>query len=312
MPFADLHCDTIAWIRHNRLQGKEMYLRDTYQMHVNVEKLKKSGYLLQNFALFVNMNEVEDPWGAVLSLAELYTSEVEKNGDLLVPCLTFGDMEQAKAEGKIASVLTVEEGGVCKGEIENLRTLHRLGVRMLTLTWNHENELAYPNGMPGGLKEKGAEFLAEMETLGVIPDVSHLSDQGFWDVCRLAKKPLAASHSSCRTLWPHRRNLTDEQIKALAHRGGIVGVNFYSDFLGESETTRTADIVRHMKHMRDVGGLEVVALGSDFDGITCPLEMVDASGMDQLVREMERVGFTQREIDKICWENVWDFYRRTL
>lgn len=312
MPFADLHCDTIAWIRHNRLQGKEMYLRDTYQMHVNVEKLKKSGYLLQNFALFVNMNEVEDPWGTVLSLAELYTSEVEKNGDLLAPCLTFGDMEQAKADGKIASVLTVEEGGVCKGELENLRTLHRLGVRMLTLTWNHENEIGYPNGMPGGLKEKGAEFLAEMETLGVIPDVSHLSDQGFWDVCRLAKKPLAASHSSARALWPHRRNLTDEQIKALAHRGGIVGVNFYADFLADGETTRTADIVRHMKHMRDVGGLEVVALGSDFDGITCPLEMVDAAGMDQLVREMERVGFTQREIDKICWENVWDFYRRTL
>ena len=312
MPFADLHCDTIAWIRHNRLQGKEMSLRDTCQMHVNVEKLRKSGYLLQNFALFVNMNEVEDPWGTVLSLAELYTSEVEKNGDLLAPCLTFGDMEQAKADGKIASVLTVEEGGVCKGELENLRTLHRLGVRMLTLSWNHENELAYPNGMPGGLKEKGAEFLAEMETLGVIPDVSHLSDQGFWDVCRLAKKPLAASHSSARALWPHRRNLTDEQIKALAHRGGIVGVNFYADFLADGETSRTADIVRHMKHMRDVGGLEVVALGSDFDGITCPLEMVDAAGMDQLVREMERVGFTQREIDKICWENVWDFYRRTL
>ena len=312
MPFADLHCDTIAWIRHNRLQGKEMSLRDTCQMHVNVEKLRKSGYLLQNFALFVNMNEVEDPWGTVLSLAELYTSEVEKNGDLLAPCLTFGDMEQAKADGKIASVLTVEEGGVCKGELENLRTLHRLGVRMLTLTWNHENEIGYPNGMPGGLKEKGVEFLTEMETLGVIPDVSHLSDQGFWDVCRLAKKPLAASHSSARALWPHRRNLTDEQIKALAHRGGIVGVNFYADFLADGETTRTADIVRHMKHMRDVGGLEVVALGSDFDGITCPLEMVDASGMDQLVREMERVGFTQREIDKICWENVWDFYRRTL
>lgn len=312
MPFADLHCDTIAWIRHNRLQGKEMSLRDTYQMHINVEKLKKSGYLLQNFALFVNMNEVEDPWGTVLSLAELYTSEVEKNGDLLAPCLTFGDMEQAKTDGKIASVLTVEEGGVCKGDLENLRTLHRLGVRMLTLTWNHENQLAYPNGMHVGLKEKGVAFLVEMEGLGVIPDVSHLSDQGFWDVCRLAKKPFAASHSSCRTLWPHRRNLTDEMIRALADRGGIAGVNFYADFLADSDTTRTADIVRHMKHMKNVGGLEVVALGSDFDGITCPLEMVDASGMDQLVREMERVGFTQREIDKICWKNVWDFYQRTL
>ena len=289
-----------------------MHLRDSEPMHINLEKLQKSGYLLQNFALFVNLAEETDPWGAVLTLAELYTSEVEKNRDLVTPCRTFADLEQARADGKIAAVLTVEEGGVCKGDVENLRTLHRLGVRMLTLTWNHENELGFPNGQSGGLKEKGAEFLAEMESLGMIPDVSHLNDEGFWDVCRLAQKPFAASHSSARTLWPHRRNLTDEQIKAVADRGGVVGVNFYSDFLADREITQTADVVRHMKHMRDVGGLDVVALGSDFDGITCPLEMVDAAGMDQLVRAMEHAGFTQREIDRICWENVWAFYRRTL
>ena len=312
MPFADLHCDTIAWLRHNRRWGKAMHLRDSEPMHINLEKLQKSGYLLQNFALFVNLAEETDPWGAVLTLAELYTSEVEKNRDLVTPCRTFADLEQARADGKIAAVLTVEEGGVCKGDVENLRTLHRLGVRMLTLTWNHENELGFPNGQSGGLKEKGAEFLAEMESLGMIPDVSHLNEEGFWDVCRLAQKPFAASHSSARTLWPHRRNLTDEQIKAVADRGGVVGVNFYSDFLADSDTTRTADIVRHMKHMRDVGGLEVVALGSDFDGITCPLELVDAAGMDQLVRAMEHAGFPQREIDRICWKNVWAFYRRTL
>lgn len=312
MPFADLHCDTIAWIRHNRRQGKEMGLRDSEPMHINLKKLQKSGYLLQNFALFVNLEEESDPWGTVLALAELYISEVEKNRDLVTPCRTFGELEQARAEGKLAAVLTVEEGGVCKGELEKLRTLHRLGVRMLTLTWNHENELGFPNGQSGGLKERGGAFLAEMETLGVIPDVSHLNEEGFWDVCRLARKPFAASHSSARTLWPHRRNLTDEQIKAVADRGGVVGVNFYADFLADSETTRTADIVRHMKHMVDVGGLEVVALGSDFDGITCPLELVDAAGMGQLIRAMEHAGFTQREIDKICWENVWAFYRETL
>ena len=312
MPFADLHCDTIAWMRHERLAGKSMDLRDTYRMHVNLEKLRASGYYLQNFALFVNLAETKDPWGTVLSLAELYISEVEKNRDRVTPCHTFSDMETARQEGKVAAVLTVEEGGVCRGDLNNLRTLHRLGVRMLTLTWNHENEIGFPNGSDGGLKPFGYEFLAEMEQLGVIADVSHLSDQGFWDVCQAAKRPFVASHSSCRALWPHRRNLTDEQIKALADRGGIAGVNFYSDFLADSPTTRTADIVRHMKHMRNVGGLEVVALGSDFDGITCPLEMVDASGMDQLVREMERAGFTQREIEAITWKNVWEFYKNTL
>ena len=312
MPFADLHCDTIAWMRHERLAGKAMSLRDTYEMHVNLEKLRASGYCLQNFALFVNLADTKDPWGTVLALAELYVSQTEKNRDWMTPCHTFADMEAARKEGKIASVLTVEEGGVCKGDLDNLRTLHRLGVRMLTLTWNHENEIGFPNGSDQGLKPFGYEFLAEMENLGVIADVSHLSDPGFWDVCRAAKKPFVASHSSCRALWPHRRNLTDEQIKALADRGGIAGVNFYADFLGDSPTTHTADIVRHMKHMRNVGGLEVVALGSDFDGIDCPLEMVDASGMGGLLREMEKAGFTQREIEAITWKNVWEFYKNSL
>lgn len=312
MPFADLHCDTIAWMLHCRRQGETMDLRDTHRMHVNLEKMRHSGYLLQNFALFVNLEKAKDPWGEVLTLAELYISEMEKNADCILPVHSFADLEKARGENKMAALLTVEEGGVCRGELDHLRTLHRLGVRMLTLTWNHENELGFPNGRPEGLKERGYEFLAEMEKLGVIPDVSHLSDQGFWDVCRGAKKPFAASHSSCRALKDHPRNLTDQQIKALADRGGIAGVNFYAPFLGESETTRTADIVRHMKHMRDVGGLEVVALGSDFDGITCPLELVDASGMDQLVRAMETAGFTEGEIEAICWKNVWNFYRETL
>lgn len=312
MPFADLHCDTISRLHQRRRAGETLGLRDGQRMHINLEKLKRSGYALQNFALFVDLAKTTDPWGSVLTLAELYISETEANRDLVLPARSFSDLEQARREGKIASVLTVEEGGVCKGDLDNLHTLHRLGARMLTLTWNYENELSGPNGSSLGLKDKGYEFLAEMEQLGMIPDVSHLSDQGFWDVCRAAKKPFAASHSSCRALRPHQRNLTDEMLRALADRGGIAGVNFYADFLGERETSRTADIVRHMKHMKDVAGLEVVALGSDFDGIGCPLELGDAAGMDQLTREMERAGFTPREIDAICWENVWRFYQETL
>lgn len=312
MPFADLHCDSLAWLRHNHQRGKTMVLRDSEPMHINLQKLTRSGYALQNFALFVNLAQETDPWQAVLELADLYDREMACNADLVRPCRTFADLEAARAAGKVAAVLTVEEGGVCQGSLEKLETLHRRGVRMLTLTWNHENELGFPNGSDGGLKPFGYDCLARMEELGVVADVSHLSDRGFWDVCAAATRPFAASHSSCRALWPHRRNLTDEMIRAVADRGGIVGVNFYAAFLADGETTRTEDIVRHLAHLRDVGGLEVCALGSDFDGITCPLEMVDAAGMDQLVQALDRGGFTQREIDKLCWENVWEFYRNSL
>ena len=312
MPFADLHCDTLARIRKSRQQGETLTLREAESLHINLRKLKESGYYLQNFALYVDLKEEADPWAAVLELADLYRAETGANGDLLLPCRTFADLEAARSAGKLAAVLTVEEGGVCRGELEKLRTLYEQGARMLTLTWNYENELGFPNGTEGGLKDRGFAFLEEMEALGMIPDVSHLSDRGFWDVCEAAKRPFAASHSSCRALCPHRRNLTDEMLRALADRGGIAGVNFYADFLGEGEVGSTADLVRHIRHMVRVGGLEVAALGSDFDGIPLPPELGDAAGMEGLVRALETGGFTPREIDRICWQNVWDFYRRTL
>lgn len=312
MPFSDLHCDTIAWMYQCESRGEAMRLRDSERMHVNGEKLRKSGYVLQNFALFVNLKQTSDPWRSVLALADLFDREARDNADWLLPVRVASDLERARREGKLAAVLTVEEGGVCGGEVEKLRQLYARGVRMLTLTWNHVNELASPNGQSGGLTETGRVFLAEMERLGMVVDVSHLSDPGFWDVYRLAKRPFVASHSSCRALWPHQRNLTDAMLRAVADRGGLVGVNFYADFLGPSKTTRTADLVRHLRHMKDAAGLDAVALGSDFDGIACPLEMVDAGGMKSLLQALTQNGFTEREIEAITWKNVWEFYGRAL
>ena len=312
MAFADLHCDTISKVLNARLAGEDCALRDGAGLHSSLKNLRAGGCVLQNFALFVDLSETSDPWGRVLHLAEVLASELERNADLARPVLSFADMERAREEGKLAAVLTVEEGGVCGGDLRRLRTLHRLGARMMTLTWNYENELAAPNGRPGGLTGTGVAFLEEMERLGVIPDVSHLGDDGFWEVCRRAKRPFVASHSSARTLCPHRRNLTDEMLRAIGDRGGLAGVNFYAPFLGESPVTRTEDVVRHLRHMADRAGIDAVALGSDLDGIDCALEIGDAAGMGQLETALRRGGFSERETEKILWKNVWDFYRENL
>lgn len=334
MPFVDLHCDTVARLLAARRSGLPGNLRQGTGGHVDLETLQKSGYLLQNFALFVNLRGAplsaapaadpaglydqamgcrgKDPLEEVLTLADLYWQELAENTDIAQPALSFQEMEQARQAGKVACLLTVEEGGVCRGQLPLLRTLYRLGVRMLTLTWNYPNELGFPNGQAGGLTETGAAFLTEMETLGMILDVSHLSDEGFWDVCRLAQKPFAASHSCCRALWDHRRNLTDDMLRALGNRGCLVGVNFYAGFLGPSPVSRLDDLTRHIRHMIDTAGLETVALGSDFDGIDCPLAWEDAGHMDRLILAMESAGFTPREIEAVCWKNAWEFYRRTL
>ena len=254
----------------------------------------------------------EDPLAEVLALADLYWQEVEKNRDWLLPVATFSDLETARDQGRVGALLTVEEGGVFRGDLALLRTLHRLGMRLVTLTWNYENQLGSPNGQTGGLTETGFAFLSEMERLRILPDVSHLSDTGFWDVCRAAKRPFLASHSCCRALQDHPRNLTDEMIRALAERGGIVGVNFYSRFLGNGSVSRTSDIARHLRHMIDVGGLAVASLGSDFDGIDCTLEFGDAGDMEKMIRALEVHGFTDREIEAVAWKNAWNFLKETL
>ena len=257
MRFADMHCDTISRLFGLKEEGKQEGLRENGG-HVDLLRMRKGGYLLQNFALFVELERDGDPWERVCGLRAFYAEEMEANADLIAPVLKFSDIAANEAAGKMSALLTVEEGAVCKGEPEKLRTLYDMGVRMLTLTWNFPNELGEPNfdrelmkeyrrrkdqasferffhtpNLEGGLTERGRAFVAEMEELGMIPDVSHLSDRGFYDMLETAKKPFVASHSNAREICPCVRNLTDDMIRKLAERGGVMGLNFCADFLEE-------------------------------------------------------------------------------
>lgn len=157
MPFIDLHCDTISRLLNARRTGEAGSLRQA-DFHIDLEKLKVSDYLLQNFALFVNLKGGRDPLQEVLTLVDLYWEELANNKDLAQPVLSFADLEAARREKKLGCLLTVEEGGVCLGQLPLLRTLYRVGVRMLTLTWNYPNELGQPNGQPGASRRRGLRF----------------------------------------------------------------------------------------------------------------------------------------------------------
>lgn len=200
---------------------------------------------------------------------------------------------------------------------------------MMTLTWNLENELAFPNRISldtgkclpeteRGLTETGIAFVEEMERMGMIVDVSHLGDAGIWDVFRHTKKPFVASHSNARALASHPRNLTDDMIRALADRGGVAGINFCAAFLQDKENGQEPkssychQMVSHMKHMKQVGGIGCIGLGSDFDGITSTVEMGDCSGMQMLADEMNRQGFKESEIEAVFSGNVLRLYKELL
>ena len=182
--------------------------------------------------------------------------------------------------------------------------------RMLTLTWNGENELAGGSAATGGLKPFGREALRELERCDIVADVSHLNDESFWNVVKAARRPLVATHSNSRKICNVPRNLTDDQFRCLAQQGGLVGLNFFTGFLREdAKSARLEDILRHAEHFLNLGGEDVLALGSDFDGADMPHDLPDCGALPQLAQRLrEAFGFTLTE--KICYKNALDFWRR--
>ena len=324
----DLHCDTLSELRRAEKNGTPASFAHN-DLHIDLEKLQAGDYMLQCLAAFVNLADPTpgaDPLVTALEEIDVFKRIMAKYPDRIAPVYTAADIRKNAEAGKISGLLTVEEGGCCKGSLGVLRRMYELGVRMMTLTWNHDNELAAPQANPGGplaaqtqrgLTETGFAFLAEMERLHMIVDVSHLSDRGFWDIVEHGTRPFAASHSNCRALCPHTRNLTDEMIRVMAEKGGLVGLNYCSGFLDDQPRpelcrSTTALMARHAAHFKQVGGIEIIGLGSDFDGIGGKLEMGDCSKLPLLADALRKEGFTEDEVEQIFFRNAQRFFEENL
>lgn len=319
---ADMHCDTELGLLYG---GKSLFSND---LHIDLNKMKAGGYLLQCFASWVDLAKYKAPFETCNKMIDALEREIGKYPELIEKVMCFDDIARIDREGKICALLTVEEGGIIEGDLKNLRTLYDRGVRMMTLTWNYINELGWPNAMDengdetpffvpntvNGLTGFGKETVEYMEELGMIVDVSHLSDAGFYDVCDMAKKPFAASHSNARVCCRHRRNLTDDMIRKLAEHGGVTGLNYEYEFLDDVDdykkaVGRMSDIVKDIMHIRNVGGYEVLALGSDFDGINTPPDVKDASEVQKIADALIKAGMPASEIDAMYNRNVLRVFR---
>lgn len=326
MKVADMHCDTILHME----QGGGIELAKN-NLHIDVDKLKKGDYLVQNFAMFVDLKKYENPLERCMDMIDTFYLELKKNEKDIALALNYEDIMRNQKENKISALLTIEEGAATKGKLSYLRDFYRLGVRMITLTWNYENGIGFPNvkyitdgvqdfkspNEKDGLTKTGIALVEEMERLGIIIDVSHLSDAGFLDVLKYTKKPFVASHSNARSVCNCVRNLPDSYIKRLSERGGVMGINYCADFLteakvGEKNISTVDAMVKHIKHIVSVGGIECVGLGSDFDGISCELELSDASKMSILADRLEKEGFSEAEVEKIFYKNVMRLYKDVL
>ena len=302
MKYIDFHCDTITELHDHPEKGTLM----ENSLYIDLQKLKKGGCFIQDFALWVDRKETPDLWKRYEDLLGTFQRELEAYHTCLCPIRCREDIREAEEEGKIGALLSVEGGEVAAGSVEKLEQLYKDGVRLMTLTWNYPNEIGFPNGMEGkdrGITKKGWEIIKAMESMHMIVDTSHLNDEGTREILMTCKVPPVASHSDARAVTAHRRNLPDDLIRLFGDKGGLIGLNFANHFTGIGEVTTLENLVRHARHIRDAGGIDVLALGSDFDGIEPKLELKDASDMGRLAEALKKGGFREREIEKIFWWN---------
>ena len=316
MRIIDWHCDTILG---NVMEHDQTLERNDGQ--VDLERMREGGALAQVFALFGQKETVEfkgkrySPWEHVLLQYDVFCEQMKRFPNEIAPALCADDILKNEAEGKISALLSLEGAIPIEGKTERIDALYEHGVRLITLTWNDESPFGYPNSrnnavMQKGLKPFGIDAVAHMNEMGILIDVSHLSDGGFYDVAKYSRKPFIASHSCCRALCDHPRCLTDEMLRILGNAGGVCGVNFYSFFLKEGSAQTTINlVVRHMLHVRDKAGIDALCFGSDFDGIGgCTLEFRDYAGFLLILKALER-HFSTGEIEKICCGNAMRILR---
>ena len=258
----DGHCDTIM----RAVWQEDAHLAGTGGQW-DLDKIEPLAQVAQFFAFFWNSAQVKDPEPMLNRYYQTFRREMDRYQDRIVQCRTGAEIDAAFAAGKQAAILSVEGGELLGCSLDLLHKAYDMGVRAVNITWNHANALSGTNveEPERGLSPLGVAFVQEMEKLGMLPDVSHLSEPGFWDVIETAKKPIIATHSNSKNTYFHSRNLTDEQFQAIIMNHGIVGLNGYTRFIGDGDVTQV-DLMRHLEHFLALGGEENVALGGDWDG----------------------------------------------
>jgi membrane dipeptidase len=298
----DGHCDSIL----ECYKEKRDFIKSGLKGHLDLSRLKQGGVNLQFLALFIETQY--KPYGAlcrVLELLDFFYSLKNERGESLQIIKEQKDLLSLNTE-TVKFLLTVEGGEALEGQLSTLRILFRLGIRSVTLTWNQRNQLGdgvWERESGGGLTTFGKAVIKEMNDLGMLVDVSHLSEGGFWDVISYTTKPIAATHSCCRVLHEHPRNLRNEQMEALQKNQGIIGINFCPEFLGRERVTAET-VIEHIEYAAGVAGVDHVGLGSDFDGIeTTPAGLEDVSKMPLLTELLLQRGWKEEEVRKVLGGN---------
>ena len=312
----DMHCDTLM----------RAYFRDKNDLFtcpefdLDISRMIESGMMAQFFAIFVPSakeyaryeKEYKGDDEYIDKCASIFNHTVQKHADVVAKATSAKEILDNYASYKVSAILTMEDGVAVQGDMKKLDYFHSLGVRALSLTWNYENCFGYPNSkdpeiMQKGLKDFGKDAVKHMQEIGMLVDVSHLSDGGFYDVYKLSKVPFIATHSNARALCNHSRNMTDDMILKLHEKGGVMGINICPDFLDDTPGNKDSKISRlcdMIEHEKEIAGIEVCAIGTDIDGTHGNFEMKGPCDSNKLFDELIRRGFSTSDIEKIAYKNI--------
>ena len=323
----DMHCDTLMKAFFEEGPSADVYASD--YTHLNVCDLKNAGTIAQFFAVFIppesyyreHLNrEPLSPDTYIDGCVDIFNNTLARHPDVIRRACNADEIEANMRDGKLSAVLTMEDGVAVYGDMKKLDSFYERGFRAISLTWNFANCFGWPNSrdpeiMQKGLTDFGKEAVVHMQDLGILVDVSHLSDGGFYDVARLARVPFIASHSNARAVCGHPRNMTDDMILTLKKKGGIMGLNLSPMFLDGTEgnkESRIRDMADMMEYEKRLAGVDVMAIGTDLDGIGGCLEIGCMSDLHRLFDELIRRGFTTQEIDRIAYQNALRVFREAM
>ncbi|HJJ13656.1 MAG TPA: membrane dipeptidase [Clostridiaceae bacterium] len=301
----DGHCDTLS----KALDTNTNLNNSKFCFYLDI--VKDNVPYIQLMAAYVDPEYVRgnmEKGGFYRAINILNKFEEEKNNENIINILNKYDLNRVILENKIGVILTIENGSAISGDINNIEKLFKKGVRVMSVTWNEDNDLGCGalTKNDKGLTKLGIEYIKKMEKINILIDISHSSEKTFWDIIKNTNNTIVATHSCVNSVCNHPRNLKDRQIIEIAKRKGIIGICFASEFLNEYGKSTSHDIVKHIKYIKELVGIDYVGLGSDFDGVEetkMPLDIRNVKHLKILEDKMKLEGFTSEEISKVMGEN---------
>lgn len=300
MRFFDLHCDTIGECSNNNVSLRKN------NFHIDLERAKEIGEYTQIFAIWIS-DELrgEEALEYFNKTADYFYKELEENKDLI-------SLYEDNKITPVKAILSVEGGSACGGTLEGLNHLYERGVRLITLTWNGKNEIGSGAFSEGGLTPFGKDFIKEAEGLGITLDVSHLNRQSFFEFADVAQNPFVASHSNADIVnneFARKRNLTDEQIKIIKERNGLIGFNFCKDFIETEDALGVDALFSQIEHMLSLECEDIISFGSDFDGCTVHDDFSGIHKIPEIYDKLKNKGINEKLLNKMLFENAERFFR---